>query len=151
MATINKLSAVDSLSVSDLLAVFDASNGDTRKASISALTTYLEANLTFPNNTYVRQSVTGTATAFSVAATDSGSWGWMFITQGANYAAGTVVFPASPVNQQELLIQSNYAVTTLTEDDNGKTIVGGAGTIVADTVYRYKYDSTNETWYRIGV
>lgn len=151
MATINKLSAIDTPSTGDLLAVFDTSNGDHRKAALSLLVTFLDAQLTFPNADFERQSAVVTATAYSVAVTDSGDWVWLFITQGGDYAAATIVYPATPVDQQELYFRSNYDVTTLTTDANGKTVVGAEVEIVADTLYRFKYDSTNETWYRVGV
>jgi hypothetical protein len=45
MPTINQLSAVDSLSDGDLLAVFSTSNGDARKAALSLLATYLAGKI----------------------------------------------------------------------------------------------------------
>ena len=150
MATINELSAVDTLTVSDLLAIWDASNGDTRKASIGTLVSYLESNLTFPNNTYTRQSYTVSATGTNVPVTDSGAWFWLFITQGANYAAMTITFPSAPVDQQEIYFKSTHDVTTLTLDGNGKTISTNQTAIDDIAIYRYKYDSTTATWYRIG-
>ena len=52
MAQINNLPAVDQLQAGDLLAVWDTSNGDTRKSSLSLLTEYLESTLNAANATY---------------------------------------------------------------------------------------------------
>jgi hypothetical protein len=46
MATINQLSAASTLSAGDLIAVFSTDNGDARKASLTVLLNYIEANLT---------------------------------------------------------------------------------------------------------
>ena len=72
MTTINQLSAVDSLQSSDQLPVYDASNGDARKASISTLQSYMQDNLTFSESgiSYTTQYAAPSATAFSVQITD---------------------------------------------------------------------------------
>lgn len=148
MATINELSAVDALATGDLLAVYDTSNGDARKSSLTTLMTFLEANLTFPHGSFTRQAATVAATGYSVSVTDSGAWIWLFITQGAGYAAGTVVFPATPVDQQEIMIKFSHTVTALTLNGNGKTIVNGPTDVTdADVTTRFKYDSLTASWY----
>lgn len=46
MATINQLSSVDTLQGGDQFPVYDQSNGDARKVSLTTLTAYIEANIT---------------------------------------------------------------------------------------------------------
>ena len=46
MATINQLSSVDTLQGGDQFPVYDQSNGDARKTSLTTLTAYIEANIT---------------------------------------------------------------------------------------------------------
>jgi len=51
MATINQLASVDNLQGGDQVPVYDQSNGDARKASITTLLTYIEQNITTSANT----------------------------------------------------------------------------------------------------
>lgn len=66
-------------------------------------------------------------------------------------ASGTVTMPATPVDKQEITISSTQVVTALTVSANtGQTIKGAITTIAANGFAKWKYRSTNTTWYRIG-
>ena len=48
MTNINQLSSLDTIQLGDLLAVWSTNNGDTRKASMSLLLSFMQAILTLP-------------------------------------------------------------------------------------------------------
>lgn len=155
MPTINQLSAVDTLQSSDQLAVYDASNGDARKASISTLQTYMQNNLTFTESgiSYTTQYAAPSATGFSVQITDDSDNTHLILTPVAGYAAGTIVLPAvgNVIDKQEVLVNCTQAVTTLTIDGNGAVAVTGEpSALAANDFFRLKYDITVQTWYRVG-
>ena len=51
MSTINRLSSVDALQSGDLMPIWDSSNGDTRKASMTTLLAYIQASFADPDYT----------------------------------------------------------------------------------------------------
>ena len=155
MTTINQLSTVDSLQSSDQLPVYDASNGDARKASISTLQSYMQSNLTFSESgiSYTTQYAAPSATAFSVQITDDSDNTHLILTPVAGYADGEIVLPAvgNLVDKQEVLVNCTQAVTTLVVDGNGAVAVTGEpAALSANDFFRLKYDLTVQTWYRVG-
>lgn len=69
----------------------------------------------------------------------------------AGGGAQTVLFPATPINGQELTFTLATAYTTITLDGNGKKLISGAAWgLTAGSFAKYKYRSANATWYRIG-
>lgn len=155
MTTINQLSAVDTLQSSDQLPVYDASNGDARKASISVLQTYMQNNLTFSESgiSYTTQYAAPSATGFSVTITDDSDNTHLILTPVAGYADGEIVLPAvgNLVDKQEVLVNCTQAVTTLVVDGNGAVAVTGEpAALAANDFFRLKYDLTVQTWYRVG-
>lgn len=154
MTTINRLTAVDALQAGDSVPLYDTSNGDARKASISVLLAFMQANLDFsPADLYTTQYSAPSATGFSVSITDGDDSIHLILTPTAGFAAGTIVLPsvASAVNKQEVLVNCTQAVTTLTIDGNGATAVTGEPTtLAANDFFRLKYDAPTSTWYRVG-
>jgi hypothetical protein len=160
MSSINQLSSISSLSAGDLLAFWDASNSDSRKASLTTLMAFLQANLTFTSGlyfgAYTTQYAAPSATGFSVTITDGSSDNTnvhLILTPVAGYAAGTIVLPAvaSCVDAQEVLVNCTQAVTTLTINGNGATAVTGEPTtLAANDYFRLKFDLPTKTWYRVG-
>jgi hypothetical protein len=70
MATINQLSAVDSLQGGDQIPVYDASNGDARKASMSTLLEYIDGNITANTALEIYDSVADMKTSTSIVEGD---------------------------------------------------------------------------------
>mgnify|MGYP000002894084 CR=1 FL=1 len=82
MATINQLTAVDSIQGSDQLPLYQNQNKDARKASFNTLLSYVQNNLVFPEgNVYVFDNVA------DMVASDALSVGDYVITKGY-YTAG---------------------------------------------------------------
>lgn len=146
--TIFQLSAIDTLSVGDLLVIGDQSNYDMRKATVQNLIDLLNTALTFPSSTLARQAASPSATGFSVTILSGDTW--LILTPVAGYAAGTLVLPTG-TDGQIVTINCTQAVTTLTITPTGTASVTGAPTTLAANAYfTLKYDLVNDTWYRIG-
>ena len=159
MPEINQLSALDGLQAGDLFAVFDLSNGDTRKASASVLLAYMQANLTFTTQgfgAYTTQYSSPSATAFNITITDGASDNTnvhLILTPTAGFATGTITLPpvAGLLDKQEVLVNCTQQVTTLTVAANGATAVTGEpAALAADDFFRMKYDLPTKSWYRVG-
>lgn len=150
---INQLTAVDSVSASDLLPIFSTSNGDARKAAMSVLLAYLQDNLTSSGG-FLTQYSAPSATGFSVtiAPLTNGGPVHLLLTPVAGYAAGTIVLPAlaTCVDGQEVLVNCTQSVTTLTVSGNGSTVTGAPTTLAANAFFRLKFDGVFDAWYRVG-
>lgn len=151
MAAINKLSKVSALSSADLLALFSDSVGDDSAVTLGTLLAWLQAQLTADTG-MVTQYAAPNATGFSVTVAPPVAGGsvWLLLTPVAGYAAGTVVLPASPVDGQEVLVNSTQAVTTLTVSGNGSTVNGAPTTLAANAFFRMRYDGVLKAFYRVG-
>lgn len=160
MTQINKLSAVDLVQAGDQLPIFSTENGDARKAAMSVLLAYMQANLTFPSfsgqGAYATQYSSPSATGFNVTITDGADDNTnvhLILTPTAGYATGTITLPpvAGLVDKQEVLVNCTQQVTALTVNGNGATAVTGEPTsLAADDFFRLKYDLPSQTWYRVG-
>jgi hypothetical protein len=155
MPEISKLTAVDSVVGSDLVAIFANSNGDTRKAAMSVLLAYMQDSLTFSESgiSYTTQYAAPSATDFSIQITDDSTNTHLILTPVAGYADGTIVLPAvgNVIDKQEVLVNCTQAVTTLVVDGNGAVAVTGEPSgLSANDFFRLKYDITVQTWYRVG-
>ena len=144
--SIFQLSSIDALAAGDLFPIGDISNSDTRKAALSVLTEYLQANLDFSGQSLTRQSAAPSATGFSVTI-DIGNT-WLILTPVAGYAAGTIVLPTG-VDGEEVLVNCTQVVTTLTITSTS-TVTGAPTALVANDFFKLKFDEINDTWYRIG-
>lgn len=151
MATINQLSAVDSLSDGDLLPVYQTANGDARKASLSVLVSYLLGKITASDDK-LSQYAAPSATGFSVQVNNDSDSVWLILTPTAGFAAGTLVLPtvANCKDRQEILVNSTQAITTLTVNGNGATVTGAPTTLAANGFFRLRFDGVTKTWYRVG-
>lgn len=154
MSTINQLSSADAVTGADQVPIFQSSNGDARKASVSLFAEYIQSLLT-PASNEETQYFAPNATGFSVtiAPTTTGGSVYLLMTPVAGYAAGTIVLPAlaSSEDGQGVLVSSTQAVTTLTVSGNGAVAVNGAPTtLAANAFFRLRYDGVNQSWYRIG-
>lgn len=159
MPTINQLTAINTVATGDLVAVYSQTNGDARKAAMSVLLAYMQANLTFPSTgigQFVTQYSSPSSTGFSVTITDGSDDDenvHLILTPTAGFAAGTITLPpvASLVDKQEVLINCTQQLTALTVGANGATAVTGEPTsLSANDFFRLKYDLATSTWYRVG-
>lgn len=145
MATINQLSSVSSLQGGDNLAVWDTSNGDSRKCSITTLMEYVNANVT--TVTQNTQYAAPAATGFSITVNTGNVW--LLMTPVSTYAAGAIVLPAGATDKDTVTVNCTQIVTTLTVS-SGATVVGAPTTLAANGFFTMRYDGATSTWYRIG-
>lgn len=151
MTDINQLSSADTLTAGDLLPIWRTNNSDTRKTSLTALQAYMQSALTFSAGQFVVQYASPSATGFTVALLANTNNQWLILTPLAAYAAGTITFPllSTVTDNQEVLIISTQAVTTLTLAGNGASIVGAPAGIVQNGAMRFKFNAVASTWYLI--
>jgi hypothetical protein len=152
MTDINRLSAVSAVVAGDQWPLWSSANGDTRRAATTALQAYMQANLTFSAGQFVVQYAAPSATGFTVTLPNNTNNQWLIMSPLAAYAAGTITFPLSSTitDNQEILIFSTQAVTTLTLAGNGATIVGAPVGIATNAMMRFKYNLFAQTWYLMG-
>ena len=154
MPTINQLASADAVTGADQVPIYQAANGDARKASVSLFATYIQSLLTPAGGEETQYYAPG-ASGFSVTinpTTDGGSV-YLLMTPLAGYAAGTIVLPAVAECEdgQEVLVSSTQLVTALTVSGNGAVAVNGAPTaLTANGFFRLRYDGINQSWYRVG-
>lgn len=150
MGTINQQNALNSLTLSDLVAIWSSPNQATRYASLTALLSLFQANLTSTDDK-ITQYAAPNATGFTVNIGGSQQSIYLLLTPLAGYATGTVVLPASPLDKQELLVTTTQAVTTLTISLNGAAAVNGAPTtLAANAFFTLRFDGVYNSWYRVG-
>lgn len=71
------------------------------------------------------------------------------IEPAGTLAAGTVVMPAAPYDNQQLTVMSTQTITALTVSANaGQSIQAAPTTIAAHSSFKYRYKASNTTWYR---
>lgn len=147
MSTINQQNQVASVNQSDLIPVYSNTYGVTQQMSVSQLSNYI-LGLIGGSNGLVTQYASPNATGFTVNV-QSGANTWLVMTPLAGYAAGALVLPAMPVDQQQLCVSSTQAVTTLTVSGNGSSVNGAPTTLAANGTFSLRYDGVNQSWYRI--
>lgn len=148
MATINQLSQLNQLSGSDQLAVYSASNGDARKASLTTLLNWIESSFASPD--FVTQYASPNVNGTNVAVSSTTNPTWLIITPTAAFATMTITLPAaaSVADGTEVLIFCTQAVTTLTVAGNGAAAVLGAPQLLnANTAFALRYNGAASTWY----
>lgn len=150
MATINQLNAAATVSGSDLLAIYSQQNGDARKLSLTNFAAWIATQVTFVDDKVTQYSAPLTGT--TVLATDTQNSVWLILTPAGGLVALTIKLPllANTLDKQEVLVNSTQAITTLTLDGNGSSIVGGPTTLAANGFFRLRFDAVMKTWYRVS-
>lgn len=150
MPTINQLSAINTLSGSDQIAVYSSGNGDARKASMSTVLDYVEANFASPD--YVTQYASPNVNGFVVNVASTTQSTWLLLTPTTAFATGTIVLPAaaSIADGTELLVYSSQTVGALTVSLNGATAVNNApGGIYAGGSFALRFDKLSNAWWAV--
>jgi len=145
MTNINQLSSMDTLSGGDLLAVWAQNNGDTRKAAMSLVASYVTGTIELPVDISRSQYAAPSATGFSVAITSANTW--LVLNPTNAFAAGTIVLPAGVPDLSMVSIVTTQAITALTVSTSGAAIVGAPTTAAANTAFTMRYDAVTNSWY----
>jgi len=148
MTNINQLSSLDTIQLGDLLAVWSTNNGDTRKASMSLLLSFMQANLTLPGS-LTTQYAAPSATGFSVTVALGDTW--LLLTPTGTFAAGTIVLPTSAADKSEVSVNCTQIVSALTVSAGGTTVTGAPTTLAAaNGFFTMRFDAATNAWYRVA-
>jgi hypothetical protein len=130
--------------------IWDGSNGDTRKASMTTLLAYITSNFTDPD--YTTRIVAPSATGFTIDAGSTGDSLWLIVNPVAAYASGSLWLPpsTSAVNNQEIVVTFTAAVTALSVTGVGATVSGFPSGIGTNDTFRLRYNTEQLTWYAIS-
>jgi homoserine kinase len=123
MTNINQLSSMDTLSGGDLLAVWAQNNGDTRKAPMSLVASYVTGTIELPVDINRSQYSAPSATGFTVVVSSPNTW--LVLNPTNNFAAGTIVLPTGVPDLSMVSIVTTQAITALTVSTSGAAIVAG--------------------------
>jgi hypothetical protein len=92
------------------------------------------------------------ATGFTVLVNDSNKSVWLVLTPLAAYVTGAITLPSvlNCVESQEILVNCTQAVTALTVNGNGATVVGAPITLAANSFFTLRFEPVLRVWYRVG-
>jgi len=149
MSTINRLSSVDVLQPSDQIPVWDSSNGDTRKASMSTLLAFVESYFADPD--YSTRIVAPNTDYFTVDIGATGDSIWMIVNPVLNFTTGTITLPSTAyaVNDQEITVVFTAAVINFSITSSGATVLGAPVSINSYDSFRVRYNASQQTWYTL--
>ncbi len=150
MPTINQLSQLNQLSGSDQLPVYSASNGDARKASLSTLLAYIEAQFVSPD--FQRVTASPTLAGFTVTLPSTANSLFLILTPTGTMATGTLVLPpaSGAADGQQVVVYTSEDVSALTITPNGATAVNGAPTsLSAGDAFTLRFDNLSNSWFCI--
>ena len=145
MTSINKLSSLDTLSGGDLLAVWATGNGDTRKASLTLLTSYINGQLDLPVDISRSQYAAPTTSGFNVTIQSPNTW--LVLDPTNNFAAGGVTLPNSVPDLSMISIVTTRSVTAFSVTVSGAAVVGAPTTLNANQAFTLRYDGVTNSWY----
>ena len=149
MSTINRLSSVDVLQPSDQIPVWDSSNGDTRKASMSTLLAFVESYFADPD--YSTRIVAPAVDYFTVDIGATGDSIWMIVNPTLNFSTGAITLPSTAyaVNDQEITVVFTAAVVNFSITSSGATVLGAPTQIGGYDSFRVRYNASQQTWYTL--
>jgi hypothetical protein len=147
---IQQLSETLTVSAGDLLPIYAANAGSTRKLSLTTLVAFIQSLVVSTDNK-LTQYAAPSATGFTVAVNNDNKSVWLILTPVAGYAAGTLVLPLlqNCIDKQELLFNTTQAVTALTINGNGSTVTGAPTALTANQTFKLRFDGVTKTWYNI--
>ena len=151
MSDINQLNSVGTASGSDLLPLWSQADGATRKISFTNFLAWINGQGTVTQDNKISQ-YSAPLTGATVAMNTSGSSVWLILTPAGTLSTLTIQLPLNTgvEDKTELLVNATQAVTTLTLDANGGSVVGGPASLAANDYFRLRFDTVLQTWYRVG-
>lgn len=132
---------------------YDPSNGQDRKGSLTELATALEA-LGATGGSFVQYAaaVASGSTVFVTPFVEGGDTFLLLLPTGT-LASLTITLPAASqaLADQEVLVHSTNAITSLSVAANGASLVSGApSSLAAGGFFRLRFDGVYRGWFRIG-
>jgi len=152
MTTINKLNSADSLADGDQIPAWISSDGDTRKASLSLLSEYLQGKLTAGK--FQTQYAAPSANGFPIAVQPAvvGADVHVLITPTGALSGGVITLPDSgtAVDKQSILVTTTNALTALTFVASGSNINGAPNALGANSAVEFIYDKITNSRYPVS-
>lgn len=150
MPTINQLSAVTSVAANDLLPLYSSANGDARKASMSVVLDFIEANFGSPEFMTIINAPTLSGFNILLAAATSNLW--LIINPTGPFAAGTITLPpvTSCYDGQQIIVTCSQSITTLTLAGNGASLVGAPAALGIGGFFALRFNKLQSTWYCVS-
>lgn len=148
---INQLNTADQISPGDLLVMWSQANGDARKISFNDFMNWLESQQIATQDNKITQ-YSAPLTGSTLQVTDSQNSVWLILTPAGTLAALTLQLPlaSNVLDRAEILVNSTQALTSLSFNANGSTIIGAPTTLAANGFFRLRFDIVMKTWYRVG-
>ena len=151
---INQLSEVSAGSGGQQVPIYDPSQGDTRKISLTTLLAWLQSVLTIGRLEPVTQYAAPAATGFSIPILDDDKDVHLILMPTGVFLDGEIVLPspAKARDKQIVTVNCTQIVTNVVVDGNGALAVTGAPVTfaAANEFFTMCYDLPSSTWYRIG-
>lgn len=150
MTTINRLSSVDALQPGDLIPVWDTSNGDPRKASMTTLLAFIDANFADPDA--VTRIVAPTVDGYSIDIGATGTSTWLIVNPTVDATTASITLPpaTSAVNDQRISVVFTAPVTTFSVTSAGATVLGAPVAVASYDTFVLQYNTSQLTWYTIA-
>jgi hypothetical protein len=147
MPTINQLSSTSSLSGGDQLPVYDASEGDARKASLSTLLAFFQDNFASPE--FETVTAAPSSSGFTVSLDASTENIWAILNPTGAFAAGTIELPpvADCFDGQIIVVVCSQAVTALTVSGNGATVAGAPSGLGTNGFFSLRFQESADKWW----
>jgi hypothetical protein len=148
--TISQLSAVTSLSTGDNIVIQSAANNDARKASLSVLLAFVEAQFASPEFTTEINAPTSSGFNLQMVATTDNMW--MIINPTGAFAAGTLTLPpvADCFDGQQIVVTCSAAITAFTVAGNGATVTGAPTSLGTGGFFALRFNALQDTWYCVS-
>ncbi len=148
---INELSAVDAVQAGDQFVVYDASNGDSRKASVTVVADYMQANLTFDSAEFTTQREAPDGFGFNVTTPSNANTFVILIGSSAENCAIALPVLANCSDKQEILVSTVDAITALSVNEGtGTSKIGDPTSLAIGGFFKMRFDLQTATWYRVG-
>ena len=150
MPYINQLPVLAQLSGGDSIPVYSPTNGDARRASITSLIEYFQANFADPNYLTIINAPTNSGFNIQLGAQTQSLF--LIINPTGAFAAGTITLPpvASCFDGQEILVVSSQSIASLTVNGNGGTLLGVPGALGIGSFFTIRFNRLQSTWYTLS-
>ena len=147
-----KATVSSTLAAGDYIVIEKSDQGDWREISVTNFVAAIASMFTIPSGKPATQYYAPAASDFTATITDGDDDVHLILTPLAGYAAGTIKLPsvANAIDKQIVIVNCTQAITTLTMDGNGATVVGAPTAMTANSYFTLLYDIVLTTWYRIG-
>lgn len=145
----DELNSISSISSNNYIAIFSQNQGSTVRSTISNLSDYIQGLITTDKEVVRVNPLTGTTTSLGSLTDDI----WMIITPTGTIATYEIVTVTSPVDQQEINVNTTQEITSLTlsvPSGASTTIIGSPTTMSQNDFFTLRYDSSTNVWYRVG-